>query len=48
MGILKQIVFFEVNAHKVDVKAESIPPDTPITKPSFLLEMQYWLSQSII
>jgi hypothetical protein len=33
MGIFRTIVFKPVLAHKVDVTAESIPPDTPTTKP---------------
>ena len=37
MGISIQIVLRPVFEHKVDVTAESIPPEIPITKP-FVLE----------
>ena len=36
MGIFKHNVFKPVKAHNVDVSAESIPPETPITKPLIL------------
>jgi hypothetical protein len=32
--MFKQITFLLVKAHKVDVKAESIPTEIPTTKPS--------------
>jgi hypothetical protein len=37
MGISKQIVGKPVLAHKVDVSAESMPPETPTTNPFMLL-----------
>ena len=33
IGIFKTIVGYPVLAHRVDVTAESTPPETPITKP---------------
>jgi hypothetical protein len=48
MGIFKQITFLPVKAHKVDVKAESIPPDIPITKPSVFEFLNMVFSQLTI
>jgi hypothetical protein len=37
-----------VFAHRVDVRAESIPPDTPTTNPFTFAFLAYSLSQFII
>jgi hypothetical protein len=48
MGMFKQITFLPVKAHKVDVKAESMPPEIPITKPSVFEFSEYVFSQLTI
>ena len=43
-----KIVFLPVNAQRVEVKAESTPPETPTIKPESLAFSQYALSQTIM
>ena len=48
IGIFKRITRIWVSAHKVEVTAESIPPETPTTKPDRFEDSQYDLNQSTI
>jgi hypothetical protein len=45
MGISKHIRSKPVLAHKVEVKAESIPPETPITNPFMPALVAYSFNQ---
>jgi hypothetical protein len=45
MGIFKSTTFLFVSAQSIEVTAESIPPETPTTKPSVLLFWEYAFNQ---
>ena len=45
IGIFKRTTLLSVSAHRIEVTDESIPPETPTTKPDIPERSQYAFSQ---